>query len=341
MRRLRPHRNLFLAAIAVAALAALTASGAVRADAQGTKPFTLTVLTYNVNDLPWPLRKNSEPQLAYIGKDLARRRAAGDGPDVVFLQEAFTSRSRKLIEAAGYPYVFKGPGRRSTSGKGVGAKAKEPIRMRTEQTGMNTRKFVNSGLYVLSRYPFVARDSELFGSDCSGNDCLANKSVIHVRIALPEPYTPFDLVTSHMDSNIRSEAPEEKRLQAHHAQTDKLVAFVDETVRPRSGILAGDLNIKVAPRYIYFSEHLGGINAGELCFNTAKSCTLGPNATEKSLWKKTNDHQFIIEGNNYKITPIRMMRNYDEKPQGRELSDHLGFEATYSLMPIQAPRGNE
>ena len=295
---------------------------------------SIRVLTYNVNDLPWPLRKDARKELAYIGKDLARRLADGSGPDVVFLQEAFTSRSDRLIENAGYPFVAKGPGRRKTHGKRGDEPADGKIRMRSDGLSTGSRHYVNSGLYVLSRYPIEIKDTEVFGDSCSGNDCLANKSVMHVRVALPAPFKPLDLVTTHMDSNIRTEASEKQRLRAHKGQTDVVAAFLDEVVRPRAAIFAGDMNIRRPPeRYNYLIEKTGAVDAGRLCFERQPKCVLGPIASKEQIWSFTNDHQMIIPGNNYTITPVYMTRNYDEKPNGRELSDHLGFEAVYWLTP--------
>ncbi|WP_137389790.1 endonuclease/exonuclease/phosphatase family protein [Rhodoligotrophos defluvii] len=320
----------------IAAVVAVTAATAAQPAPPAPPPGSLAirVLTYNVNDLPWPLRADSQKELAYIGKDLARRMAEGTAPDVVFLQEAFTSRSESLIKNAGYPYVAKGPGRRRTYGKRNGASTDKVIRMRSEGTSTNSTHYVNSGLYVLSRYPIMAKNTDVFGNNCSGNDCLANKSVMHVRIALPGPFKPLDMITTHMDSNIRTEASEKERLKAHKGQTDTIAAFIDELVRPRAAIFAGDMNIRRPPeRYDYLIQQTGAVDAGRLCFDTKPKCVLGPIASEKQIWSFTNDHQMIIPGNNYTITPVYMTRNYDEKPKGRELSDHLGFEAIYWLTP--------
>ena len=91
--------------------------------ASGAEKMTLRVLSYNVNDLPWPLRKKAKSQMKFIGRDLARRRAEGTAPDIVLLQEAFTNRSKKLVKKAGYPYVKRARpaqvGRRSRRGGGT------------------------------------------------------------------------------------------------------------------------------------------------------------------------------------------------------------------------------
>jgi len=293
----------------------------------------IRVLTYNINDLPWPLRKNAGKELAYIGRDLARRMAEGNAPDVVLLQEGFTARTQKLIKNAGYPYVTKGPGRRRTKGSRAVGQDDTIIRMKSEGSKPSSA-YVNSGLYILSRYPILKKDTEVFGRDCSGNDCLANKSVMHVQLELPKPFPPLDIVTTHMDSNIRKEAPDDVRLAAHMAQSDTIARFIDEVVRPRSAIFAGDMNIRRPPeRAQYLLKKTGAIDAGKLCFELKPKCKLGPIASEKQIWSFTNDHQMILEGDNYKITPVYMTRNYDEKPHGKDLSDHLGFEAVYWLTP--------
>lgn len=63
----------------------------------------LTVMTYNVKGLPWPVAWGRAAMLDAIGKRLARLRAHGRQPTVVVLQEAFTEDARRIADAAGIP----------------------------------------------------------------------------------------------------------------------------------------------------------------------------------------------------------------------------------------------
>jgi len=73
------------------------------------KPVELSVMTYNVEGLPWPIRFGRGRKLKAIGLHLAALREKGLQPDVVLLQEGFRDEVRDLIELSGYPHVAKGP----------------------------------------------------------------------------------------------------------------------------------------------------------------------------------------------------------------------------------------
>ena len=293
----------------------------------------LRVLSYNVNDLPWPLRKKSKAQMKFIGRDLARRRTEGTAPDIVLLQEAFTNRAKKLVKKAGYPYVKKGPGRRKSGGDLSAATGQQRIEFVAGNRGSKNKAYVGSGLYILSRYPIVDTKYQMFGQKCSGNDCLANKAVLLARIKLPGFAKPLDIVTSHMDANRKKEASKKKRFKAHKRQTKIVKAFLDKFNGRRAAIFAGDLNVKNAKRYNNFIEAIPAVNAGEYCVETPKQCKTGANATADTLWRRTNDQHFIIEGSDFSIRPVFMERNYDQRVKGKRLSDHLGFEVIYEVTP--------
>lgn len=297
------------------------------------QPVTLRVLTFNVNDLPRLWGASDAPRLDYIGEDLARRRAAGTAPDVVLLQEAFTERARRLVTLAGYPYVTRGPARKQAA----------PANRTTFSLSMTHAKsqpfyptgvVINSGLYVLSRYPIVAHDLRMYGGQtCTGYDCLANKSVLHVKIAVPGLPDPVDIFTTHMQANIEREASARKRLNTHLQQTEIVRAFLREKLGPQgSAIFAGDFNIRSPiERYDLFVQETGVTNAGLVCVQNPTDCEIGPRTQLEMLWRYTNDYQFLLNGGRYRFTPIYMARNYGDLVNGKPLSDHLGFEAVYRI----------
>lgn len=315
--------------MACALIIASTALTGMSRQSEAAGKVTLRVLSYNVNDLPWPLGKKRKKPMKHIGHDLARRLKEGTAPDIVLLQEAFTKNSKKLVKRAGYPYVAKGPGRRKDNGSAKQADGK--ITLKNESRGTRSRAYVGSGLYVLSRYPIVDTKYELFGHYCTGGDCMANKAIILVRVQLPGMKTPIDIVTSHMDANSRKKSTAKGRLRAHRKQTAIIKGFLGQYNGTRTAIFAGDLNVKNDARYANFVKTLGVVNAGRLCVETPTRCKVGRNATPKSLWRSTNDQHFIIEGSDFRVFPIYMERNYDEKFRGKQLSDHLGFEAVYEV----------
>ena len=319
---------------ALLAVACFVTLGAVPQSAVAQK-MTLRVLSYNVNDLPWPLRKKSKRQLKYIGNELARRKAAGTAPDIVLLQEAFTDRSKALLKNANYPYVVKGPGRRKSKGSLSQAQGGQKIEMKAASRGTESKAYVGSGLYVLSEFPIIERKYELFGERCSGNDCFANKAILLARIQLPGFETPLDIITSHMDANKKNEASDKARLRAFKKQTRIVKSFLDAFIRPRAAIFAGDLNVRNISRYSFFTSTIDAVNAGQLCLQSPRRCKTGANATPDTLWKSTNDQHFVIEGAGFRIVPVFMERNYDERVKGKRLSDHLGFEAIYEVTAVR------
>ncbi|MGI9412879.1 MAG: endonuclease/exonuclease/phosphatase family protein [Hyphomicrobiales bacterium] len=301
--------------------------------ATAAETVTLRILSYNINDMPWPLRRKAKAQMKFIGRDLARRRAKGTAPDIVLLQEAFTNRSRQLVKKAGYPHVVRGPGRRKTEGNLKRGQNRRRTDMVAAGRGSTPRAYVGSGLYILSKYPVLQTKYELFGHYCSGNDCLANKAVLLARVQVPGLRQSLDIVTSHMDANKKKEASEKKRFRAHQRQTKIVKTFLDTFNGQRSAIFAGDLNVKNSKRYANFVQTIGAVNAGEWCLKTPKRCRTGANATADTLWRRTNDQHFILEGSDFRIVPVFMERNYDQRVKGKRLSDHLGFEAVYNVTP--------
>ena len=77
---------MYLAAIAMAPALAGAPAPAEPIRLQSTE---LSVLTYNVRGLPWPLALGRADALKDIGAELARMRREGRQPDVVLIQEGF------------------------------------------------------------------------------------------------------------------------------------------------------------------------------------------------------------------------------------------------------------
>lgn len=294
----------------------------------------LRILSYNVNDLPELFGGSSSPRLDHIGHDLARRRAEGTAPDVVMLQEAFTQRSERLVKLSGYPYVVRGPGRRATTTARELSRRVHVTHIKVPRRDMGGF-LTNSGLYILSNFPVVEHHVEMFGeSACTGFDCLANKAALHVRVAIPGLDEPLDLLTAHMQANIRRESKASRRLDAHWRQTVIIRDFLKRVLQGsrREAILAGDFNLR-APieRYDLFVQEIGARNLGLLCARDFEGCEVGEGTQRPELWRYTNDYHFLIPGDNLDIRPVFMTRNYDELLDGEPLSDHLGFEAVYEI----------
>ena len=83
-------------------------------DAGVTAPMAddpLSVMTYNVRGLPWPIAWGRADALAQIGDRLAALRRAGRQPHILLLQEAFTPEARAIAARAAERATAGRPGR--------------------------------------------------------------------------------------------------------------------------------------------------------------------------------------------------------------------------------------
>ncbi len=67
----------------------------------------LSVMTYNIHGLPWPVAWGRTSAFVQIAQRLGALRAQGRQPHVVLLQEAFTQQAQSIGRAAGYRYVVE------------------------------------------------------------------------------------------------------------------------------------------------------------------------------------------------------------------------------------------
>jgi endonuclease/exonuclease/phosphatase family metal-dependent hydrolase len=215
----------------------------------------LSVLSYNVNGLPWtsPARRYGE-----IGRILAHRRADGTAPDFVVLQEGFFGPIAELGRAAGYRYVASG------AEAAVGA---------------------SSGLYVLSDHPIVHQERMTFDA-CRWTDCLARKGVLAISARISGLPAPVTVITTHMQAWREYDRT---RLQ----QVDEMAGFLDRLrLDPRMTVLAGDFNFRAKyDSYRHFLERTHLRDAGRACLDDRDGCRAdGADATE--LWEGAIDRQF-------------------------------------------------
>lgn len=318
----------------ITALFLMVPGAVVAADAgaaQPAAPPVLRVLSYNINGLPPPLKKNKTPLFERIAEILRERRAAGTQPHIVVLQEAFDKRSGIIADTTGYAYVFKGPGRKDTSKAGT-AHWTQGTRKAYAQRA-NPQKITGSGLYILSDFPLVDARYKAFDSDaCAGTDCLSNKAIQFVRVETPFADEPIDIINSHFNSRSSANAPGKITLKAHQRQTDTLAKFLEQFRKGYPIVIAGDFNTKQDKRYAYFTNRVKLVDAGEACLNSAALCRIADGTREEELLYRTNDKQFYDGSGTVSLEPVWMARNFDELLDGRPLSDHLGYEVHYRVI---------
>lgn len=307
-------------ALAAAALAIAGGSAPLRhrPDAASLPRFagTLSVLTYNVKGLPWPIAGGRTADLTVIGERLRDLRRHGQAPHVVVLQEAFTDEARAIGTAAGYRYGIDGTGSEATV------------------------KFVGSGLQILSDYPLSDARRMAFGdAACAGYDCLADKGALAARIFVPGVATPVEIVTTHLNSRTASGVSAARADHAYAAQAAALAAFVSESRRPSDPlIVAGDFNVGRAPvRQTILADTLtarwwgdGGVKDA-LSDAARRHLPLGEDAT--SARRRGKDHQFFVAGSAGRLELAGIAVPFGHDPDGTMLSDHVGWIAYYRIIP--------
>ena len=303
----RPIVPAFLAALLLAEGGGSSTLDAASADAPAPpRSFEFVVLSYNVKSLPL-LRDAS--RLRQIGRMLKERRLRGDEPDVVLLQEAFSGDAERIRARAGYPYQVVGTG---TVG---GVLLENP-----------------SGLEILSDHPIVAQYGRAF-DDCASVDCLVSKSVLGVTLAIPGLPVPVRVFTTHMQAHTPNDSVRKNQID----DIDIFLRRIGFGAEP--AIFAGDVNFK--PKHASYRKFLREFSffteAGRFCLDDRTRCeiVLGEDGRADLLdvWAASHDRQYFYapQGSPVRIEPVRLMRNFTERFEGSDLSDHWGYEVRYRL----------
>ena len=309
------------------------------APASGPSPATLSVMTYNIEGLTWPARTGRAPFLEAMTAEFARMEQAGVLPDVILFQEAFSTAALRTATATPHPYVALGPRAPTRSGL---PKSRDPIlRKRNYLRGEWGIRFMGSGIAIASRYPITASFSQPYGpTSCAGWDCLANKGVMLVRIAVPGLPDPIEIATTHMNAQGASKAPPEKHLAAHNAQAAELADFLDRVSQVASPlVLAGDFNMRRNPaRFDAFEQQNGYQLARRYCLEAradpAKpACDIRMSFDGDEPWFDTQDLQIYDDGDRTRLRPVRIEAWFDGPDAGGKLSDHDAYVVTYAILP--------
>jgi endonuclease/exonuclease/phosphatase family metal-dependent hydrolase len=309
---LRPLARHFLP-IAVALLlcggrahAVSSGTPAPSAVASPTRSFELVVLSYNVKSLPF-LRDAG--RLRQIGRMLAERRRRGDEPDVVLLQEAFSSDAERIRSRAGYAYQVVGTGERG------GLLLENP-----------------SGLEILSDHPIVAQYGRAF-DDCASVDCLVSKSVLGATLSIPQVPVPIRIFTTHMQAHTPNDSVRKNQID----DIDVFLRRIRFGAEP--AIFAGDVNFK--PKHASYRKFLRELSffteAGRYCLDGREHCEIVVGTDGRTdlfdVWASSHDRQYFYapQGSPVRIEPVQLIRNFTEPFEGTNLSDHWGYEVRYRL----------
>jgi endonuclease/exonuclease/phosphatase family metal-dependent hydrolase len=301
----------------------------------GRKYVEISVLIYNVWGLPWPMKANSLDSMQKIGKILGEMRAAGTGPDIVLLQEAFTMKSQPILELSGYPNIVGGPARGDASAKLSTEEAAEFVKGRRYWKGEKLGKWLNAGLAILSNFPIEEKFARPFPRRaCAGYDCLANKGILLAAIHIPGVPEPIEIFTTHMNSKKASGVPPERYTAAHEFQADEVRDYLFAEINDdrRALIAGGDFNTRNdRGRLAYLTGNTYDPIVRYYCTQSEDRCDVRISFDGDEPWLDTQDLQAFFPGKRIDVIPIAIEALFDEPVDGKMLSDHDAYLVEYRV----------
>jgi endonuclease/exonuclease/phosphatase family metal-dependent hydrolase len=289
----------------------------------------ISVLTYNVRGLPWPIAKGRAKALKKIGAELAAMRREGRQPDVVLIQEGFRGEVADLVKASGYSHWAQGPTRRERASGTAPEDGRGYRRVRYLRSGEGWGKFTSAGLHVLSDAPIVEIRNTPYRF-CAGFDCLANKGAMLVRLALPDLPGEVDVINTHLNSKRASKVPLSRSLRAHNLQTEELIAFINDHRNAAAPLLiGGDFNVRnAAARYDHQAAERPYLVVSEFCNDPANACE-GQDPEDEQPWLRSQDLQAFMGAGEVSVRPVQVETMFGPDERRRRLSDHDGYLVRY------------
>ncbi|MGA1854129.1 endonuclease/exonuclease/phosphatase family protein [Sphingobium sp. HT1-2] len=298
----------------------------------------LSVLTYNIHGLPWPVARGRTQAFAQIVQHLRTMREDGTQPHIIVLQEVFTTDARAIGRAAGYRYVVEGPGAQMPGQGNLPSGSHALTDAAAWYHGETLGKYVGSGLQILSDYPIAGVRKMAFPAfACAGFDCLANKGALLVSVALPGQWDRVDIVTTHLNSRRASRVQDDRSLAAYRLQVDYLTNFITSAHDPsRPLIVAGDFNVGSVParkQMLLSRAQSRWCQDGDIddAYGEAARRGIALSADARFSRKRARDWQFFTPGRRTDLELSSIDVPFGHEPDGTMLSDHVGYSATYQL----------
>ncbi|WP_271300285.1 endonuclease/exonuclease/phosphatase family protein [Sphingomonas sp. CV7422] len=282
----------------------------------------VTVLSYNVEGLPWPLTHGRTAAAATIAAELRAMHDRGDGPQVVAMQEAFGAAQKAIGSAAGYRYVAYGPSATDDRAAPTTADQRAFVADASLWHGETEGAREDSGLAVFSDYPILWVKRVAFPAyACAGFDCLANKGMLAVALRVPGQSAPLVVVDTHLNSRAASGVKDARSFYAYQRQADALRSFIAGVgAGGASVMLAGDFNVGNDPqRQAYLGAALGGDGMTIAASETACGATCRAIAPTPTL-----AHAKTLVAYHGTLTTAGATRSFGTLPDGDRLSDHIG-----------------
>ncbi|WP_077147755.1 hypothetical protein [Sphingopyxis sp. KK2] len=305
--------------------------------ADGRKAMRLRVLLWNVEGLPWPIRSGREPKLAKIADWIAKRRKAGDGPDILILHKAFTPEASRIATAAGFRSILPGPAVDRPRHSLVPIPREGHAEAGRWWKGEGVGKWLDSGLYVATDLPLLKATREqtlpayaseaFYAGSCAGYDCLSNKGGMIARLALPGAPQPLTIFNTHRNSREPSGVSVARAEAAHVMQTLENDALLHAFDDKAALIAAGDFNN-------YRAGDKTGRFAGDPAFRLAAK---GPHLTARAApmtdakaWADAYDLFGYRSSAALTVEPLAVATLFDGK-NGPVLSDHAAQYVTFRI----------
>lgn len=299
----------------------------------------LSVMTYNVMGLPWPVAFGRGEALGRIADRLAGLRAQGQQPHILLLQEAFIVDPAQFARRAGYAHVAAGPDAAMRTPVPATAADRAYLAGARWDRGETAGRQMGSGLVILSDYPIMKTERMAFPAfACAGFDCLANKGVLIAHLAVPGMSAPVAVVNSHLNARKAAGVAVARSFRAFDRQAGLLADFVAaKAPQGRAVIIGGDFNIGRDRQRItaffartqaaglrFVAPHLGG----------AKRALAGdaPVADERDLRHAAERQKDWLFARGADGRPMRVMQAQAPfgAAAGTMLSDHVGYALSYA-----------
>ena len=293
----------------------------------------LRVMTYNIEGLPWPIRKSRAAAMERIGRALEAMRQAGRAPHILLLQEGFIEEVERVIALGGYRLVARGPTLEDEPRARSPFIAQSHREKRNPLKGEGIGKWLDGGLYILSDFPILETAVRPFSRDaCAGYDCAANKGVLYARIAVPGLPAPLQMFTTHLNAHQDTDVPPARSRAAHKAQVAEMAEFLAAHVDPDLPLIfGGDFNTRDKPeRYAHLEGHPQFRVVRQLCAE-AIDCDLGMPLTGERPWLESQDLQGFIPSDGIRIRPVEARIPLESAEGPDRLSDHDAYLVTYEL----------
>lgn len=306
----------------------------VTVSGDGVRSIELSVLTYNVAGLPWPMAPGRATAMPEIARQITALSEAGPPIDIVLIQEGFVDAASEIALQLGFRYSVSGPGPDLKSGDRRN-RAMAGVKPRKWWKGEGLGAWIGSGLYIFSPYPITRVQRMVFGNHvCAGYDCLANKGAVAVRVIVPGLPAPLDVLTTHLNSTRAAGVPAYQTHRAHRHQVEQLADFWASATDDRHPvILAGDLNIRNShARFIPLAKLF---NKAEFVKSNCQTAH-GPLLCDIEVrtdapWLSSQDVHLYRNGQAVLVQPVEARTVFRDTVDGKLLSDHFGYLVRYRL----------